>query len=1169
MTKRVKWPARLWLESSPSKPNLISYGSGFAPVRAAKALRWIVLSLALVFQATPSLALDPQLSLHQYYCETWGRHDGFPASQVADITQTADGYIWFATQEGLVRFDGASFQLLSVTNFPIARQKSVRWLAPHPEGGLWFGLDYGGMGFYNSNEFHFDGIVDDIGQILRIRSGEILGLAGRKLVRFKGASAETLTDFESNLSGIAEDSGGKIWLGTISSGLFVWDGRKKPVEIEELRQCILTGLLIDREGNLWIGSNLGLYCLRPDRTLRSFGNGPRPVYDQITQLFMDRAGVIWFATKDAGLVQFKNGKFDTLKKEDGLADNAVNRLFEDREGSLWVATRNGFSQLIDQKLPVFSKADGLKEDLVRSIQRAPQGGFYATSEGALHYFDGTKFHRYGEKEGLADAWVETVRPLRGGQLVCEVYPQGLRIVQPGQGAITHSLHEKLTFVAEDRQGLLLGDGPRFMRWEQDRLVPYPFKNADYASFGWPSAVVSLPDGTMWFGFTDGLRQVKDGVSATYRTTEGLVNDDVLSLTADGDGTLWIATQGGISRFKEGKFQNCTSANGLYADAVRAIIPDDQGGIWMNSPRGIFSASRKCFEEFASGARAKVVCSVYTGADVVKSTEKGLGQRDEGCKTADGRIWFLTAKGIVMIDPAHLRTNTIPPPVYITEAAVNSIKVTDKTHPPVRSGKGELVFRFTALSYLAPDKISFRYQLVGYDTEWIEVRGRREAFYTNLKPGPYRFCVSACNADGVWSNTGASFDVFIPPHFYQTTLFMVLCGVGLAGIGFGFYQWKIWHLRWKQQKLQVAHDLLEAKVKDRTVELAKANDSLCAEVEEHQRTEAKLQEKTGLLEREIVERKKIEADLVDKKTKLEVEIEERLRAQQEVEQIHKELLGVSRRAGMAEVATSVVHNIGNVLNSVNVSATLVAERLQRSNAASVAKVAALLNEHAADLGRFMTQNEKGQKLPGYLALLAESIASEQEAVQQEMRLLRDNIEHIKGIVAMQQDYTRVSGVVETVPVRELVEDALKMHAGANARDTVPLHREYAEVPPITTDKHKVLQILVNLFQNANYACEESGRSDKQVTVRIANGGEDRVKIVVADNGIGIPAENLTKIFMHGFTTRQGGHGFGLHGGANAAKELGGSLTVRSDGPGCGTAFALELPLALTRPGSSSD
>ena len=262
--------------------------------------------------------------------------------------------------------------------------------------------------------------------------------------------------------------------------------------------------------------------------------------------------------------------------------------------------------------------------------------------------------------------------------------------------------------------------------------------------------------------------------------------------------------------------------------------------------------------------------------------------------------------------------------------------------------------------------------------------------------------------------------------------------------------------------------------------------------------------------------------------------------------------------MSEVATSVLHTVGNVLNSVNVSATLVAENVRKSKAARVAKVAAMLNEHTADLGAFMTQDEKGRKLPGYLTQLSEVIAGEQEEMRRELAALSGNIDHIKEIVAMQQSYARVIGVVESLPVAELVEDALRLNSGAMERHHVTVIREYSEVPPILVDKHKVLQILVNLIRNAKYALDDRGHSDKQMILRIRLNGNQRVKVSVIDNGIGIPAGHLTRIFEHGFTTRKEGHGFGLHNGALAAKELGGALIAHSDGPAKGAMFTLELP-----------
>ncbi|HLP76055.1 MAG TPA: ATP-binding protein [Candidatus Paceibacterota bacterium] len=287
------------------------------------------------------------------------------------------------------------------------------------------------------------------------------------------------------------------------------------------------------------------------------------------------------------------------------------------------------------------------------------------------------------------------------------------------------------------------------------------------------------------------------------------------------------------------------------------------------------------------------------------------------------------------------------------------------------------------------------------------------------------------------------------------------------------------------------------------------------------------------------------------------ITERKMLEAKMSAMNKTLIETSRQAGMAEVATGVLHNVGNVLNSVNISATLVADGLRKSKAASLSRVVQLLEEHAADLGAFMS-GDRGKQLPLYLRQLSAQLMQEQQKGIAELELLHKNIEHIKDIVAMQQNYARVSGVTETVRVRDLVEDALQMNSGSLNRHDVQVVRDYLEVPAVTLEKHKVLQILVNLIRNAKYACDDSGRSDKQITVKISP-VENGVQIAVIDNGIGIPPENMKRIFNHGFTTRKHGHGFGLHSGALVAKEMGGVLKVHSDGLGTGASFIVELPI----------
>jgi signal transduction histidine kinase len=286
------------------------------------------------------------------------------------------------------------------------------------------------------------------------------------------------------------------------------------------------------------------------------------------------------------------------------------------------------------------------------------------------------------------------------------------------------------------------------------------------------------------------------------------------------------------------------------------------------------------------------------------------------------------------------------------------------------------------------------------------------------------------------------------------------------------------------------------------------------------------------------------------------------AMTQVRATQAQLVAASRQAGMAEVATGVLHNVGNVLNSVNVSATLVAEKLKKSRCGSLVKVVTMLQEHEADLGAFLTQNPQGRQVPAYLHTLAAHLGNEQSALLKEVQSLQKNIGHVKDVVAMQQNYAKVSAVTEPVPVNELLHDALNLNAASLNCDDIRVAQEFAATPTIEVDKHKVLQILVNLVRNASHACADSGRPDKQLTLRVTN-GSGRVRISVADNGVGIPPENLNRVFNHGFTTRKNGHGFGLHSGANAAREMGGELSAHSDGPGRGATFTLELPVQSPR------
>ena len=428
----------------------------------------------------------------------------------------------------------------------------------------------------------------------------------------------------------------------------------------------------------------------------------------------------------------------------------------------------------------------------------------------------------------------------------------------------------------------------------------------------------------------------------------------------------------------------------------------------------------------------------------------------------------------------------------------------------------------APTFITPHKIHFRYKLEGYDSDWVDAGARRSAFYTNLKPGKYRFLVEALNADNASGAVPAVFEISFPPHFYQTAWFYgIAAGMFFAALGI-IYTWRVRRLKNKQRALREAHDRLESEVQRRTTQLAEANSSL------HQRTVA-----------------------------LETEVEQRKKMQAQVERAQQQLLEASRHAGMADVATSVLHNVGNVLNSINISTDALIDRARKSKVDFVARAGQLMSDHAGDLGTFITHDSKGRKLPGYLLSLGEELKCEQTDALKELASLEKNVTHVKEIVAAQQSYVRFAGVITSISIPELIQEALHMTATDHCEIRIAEAHDTA-LPEINTDRHKMLQILVNLIANAKHACVESDRADKEVLIR--SGRVDGVvRISVTDNGVGIPPGNLTRIFASGFTTKKNGHGFGLHGSSLAAKQLGGALLVSSDGPNRGATFTLELPL----------
>jgi ligand-binding sensor domain-containing protein/signal transduction histidine kinase len=1087
-------------------------------------------------------ALDPAKSVQHYNCQTWNRQTGLPANGINAIAQTKDGYLWLGTAAGLVRFDGLEFKLLDLARVPQVRNSIVTSLASARDGGLWVGLENSAFGFYHGHAFSFRGKAGwgrldmNVRSILESRDGTLWLAAERQASRLapSGVYEEVLgssADAAINILSGYQDAHGRVWFGTANQGVHYWRaGKIAKLPDPALDSTLVFSVAEDLEGRIWVGTATGLYCYDSNLQRETIS----PLVAEIRALLVDRRGVLWIGTSGHGLMRFQDGAYSSFRKSDGLASDYVKALAEDREGSLWIGTRDGVSQLTDVKFPTLPAAEDASVRDALAVGASRKGGLWVGSSAGVTYLD-DKVRTYSTEAGLPNPFVKRVFEAGNGDLYLVSGSSDIVVLSGGKAVAVHSAPSMVVGMAEDPQGVVVSVGGSLYRAGTDFLSPYAFTNGA-PPLQWILNLAPGRDGAIWIASVNGICRVRGGGYRLWTAEQGLSDPRVQGICEDSEGIVWAALLTGIARLKDDQIRCISRKDGLFDDNIYAIVPDDFGNLWVDSGRGIFRVSREGMNEFADGRSGRVQCVAHNDPQSVKPADKTIQERI-AAKTLDGRIWFPGANGVVVIDPARIPTNPIPPPVHIERVRANGSDFERNRSAVVPPGKGELEFHFTALSFIAPQNLRFRYQLEGYDQDWVETQDRRLAFYTNLKPGRYIFRVAAANADGIWNASGDALELELLPHFYQTVWFYFLCGgVSLAAL-LGIYAGRVRHLERRQQALQRTRGLLEIEVLQRTSQLAETNTSLEREVQERTRAEAQLKQRTEALENEI---------------------EERQQVQLEVERVHRELLETSRRAGMAEVATGVLHNVGNVLNSVNVASGCIAESLRNSKSARLSKVVALLREHEADMGAFLTTDPKGRQVPNYLAQLADHLGREQSAAIEELSLLQKNIEHIKDIVTMQQSYAKVSGVRETLQLADLVEDALRMNSSSLARHDVQVVKEFQNVPAVLVEKHKVLQILVNVVRNAKHACEDSARHDKQITLRVTN-GEDRVRVVVSDNGVGIPAENLTRIFAHGFTTRKDGHGFGLHSGALAAREMGGALLAHSDGPGKGATFTLEFPV----------
>ena len=747
------------------------------------------------------------------------------------IAQTGDGYLWLGTEEGLARFDGVNFTIFDLSNTPEIKSNVILALYVDKEDNLWIGTNDGLDRFKNGKFTSFttrEGLSNNVVRgMCEDKEGTLwIATDGGGLNAFKNGKFTAYTT-KDGLSGnkvmtVYGDREGNLWIGTYEgAGLSKFkDGKFTTFTKKDgLTDPTVWTIHEDQAGNLWAGAGNGLNKFT-DGKFTSF-----TVRDGLKSVYEDRDGNLWVGTFGGGLKRFKDGRFSSFPTKDGLTNHIVRTIYEDKEGSLWIGTDGGgLNRLRNGKFTTFTTKESLSNDLVWPIYGARDGSLWiGTFGGGLNHLSDDKFTSFTRKEGLASDFVLSLYEDSQGSLWIGTLEGGLNRFKDGNFTTfteRNGLSNNYVFsITEDKQGTLwLGTSHgELNRFRDGKFTSYVVDEGRSNVF----VVHEDRQSRLWVGTTYGLNIFSNEQFTPVTPRTGSLNDVVRAIYEDKDGVLWIAGGTGLSRFKDGKLTSFATKGGILNSAAFAILEDDSNNLWITSHKGIFRVGKNQLNDFADGKTDSLIPQVFLTADGLRSNECNPGS-PAGFRTKDGRLWFATVKGVSTIDPNNISLNILPPPVAIEKASIDEKYFNPREKVEVAPGEGDLEFQFTALSFVAPLKVRFKYKLEGFDRDWVDAGTARTAHYTNIPPGTYRFRVMACNNDGIWNEAGASFQFYLRPHFYQTYWFYALIALGFVLVGLTLHLLRVRTLENRKTELET---LVEGRTRDllaTTRELEEAN-----------------------------------------------------------------------------------------------------------------------------------------------------------------------------------------------------------------------------------------------------------------------------------------------------------------------------------------------------------
>ncbi len=747
------------------------------------------MAMAMFCSAAAMLGLDPGKGIDQYGHEIWTSQHGLPGEAVYQILQTPDGYLWLRTSAGLVRFDGEKF----VPMDDVAGTEQIQAIALTGDGDLLVRSTTRTM-VYRRGVFSDylpaaplpDGSIRTIFEVgehqILLGSDDFLYLIGK-------SGTQLLRRGMAWVNAFAADKG-TTWIGA-ADGLYSYRDGKLSSPIAFGKNGSLSALALDAQHRLWMGAGGGVYRMdHPGAPIEQIAK--EAVHNEVHAVLADHQGNIWLGTDTTGLVRLEGDQVSRFDFSDGLSDNQVLSLYEDREGTLWVGTASGLDHFRNTKLTTFTVADGLPSNDTRAALASRDGSLYVFCNPAgLARIRNGVVTTVTSKAG-APYWGNALYEGADGALWMGKVG-GLLRLKDGKQTLYHPGELAKNFIAaisEDDESLILSlSDTHTVRFKDGEVMPFTIggKLTPLSAPGnYTFTIYRDAAGVLWFGTVKGLFRFARGEDPS-RSRQTSVDFPVTSIAEDHDGNLWLGGRTpGLVRFHiaDGRVTHYKKKDGLFDGYPTRVLFDGKGNLWISTTDGIYMASRKQMKAFADGRTSRVTTAVYGVADGMKTSEASSPEAQPGGgRTTDGKLWFTTRRGVVMVDPQHLKLNPLAPPVIIEAMRVDGKSMPVRDGLELAPGKNKIEFDYTGLSLEVPQKEMFRYQLEGYDRDWVWAGTRRVAYYTNLPPGSYRFHVIARNDDGVWNEAGASVSFVLRPSFYQTVWFYILCGWGILFLAF--------------------------------------------------------------------------------------------------------------------------------------------------------------------------------------------------------------------------------------------------------------------------------------------------------------------------------------------------------------------------------------------------